>query len=247
MVLDVQIAVLAGGLGTKLRPMTEEMPKCMIPIRNKPFLQYQIELFKQNNIKDIVLCIGYKSEKVMDRFGDGSEFDVNIRYSVEDEGLLGTAGALKKAAPLLDEVFLLIYGDSYLMLNFKRVLDYFRKRNKLGLMVVYKNVNKYGRSDVALENGYIGVYDKNRQTGGMVYINYGLSALRKKALNSVPDGKTMSLQDFYKILIERRELLAYEVCSRFYEVGSFEGLKEFRQLVDSSSGENFCMECTCEQ
>ena len=234
----MQIAVLAGGLGTRLRPITGETPKCMIPVKGKPFLQHQIELFKRNNIGDIVLCVGYMAERIMERFGDGSKFGVKIRYSVEDAGLLGTAGALKKAKPLLQDSFLLIYGDSYLMLDYQTVMGYLRKRDKLGLMVVYKNFDRYGRSDVAVEDGYVRVYDKKRRIRDMVYINFGLSVLRKKALSLMPAGKasvgmTVSLQDFYQVLIKRRELLAYKVYNRFYEIGSFEGLEEFEQLVDS--------------
>jgi NDP-sugar pyrophosphorylase family protein len=232
--LDMQIVVLAGGPGTRLRPLTEEMPKSMIPVKDKPFLQYQIELFKRNGIRDIVLCAGYLAEKIMDCFGDGSKFGVKIRYSVEADALLGTAGALKRAESLLNEVFFLTYGDAYLMLDYADIMTYFKRSDKLGLMVVYKNLNRFDKSNVVVEDGYVKVYDKRRQTPDMVYIDYGVSVLRKGSLALIPPNVVMDLQEFYRTLIERMELLAYETYSRFYEIGSFRGLKEFRQL--SSEG-----------
>lgn len=232
----MQIVVLAGGLGTRLKPVTKERPKSMILINDKPFLEYQIELFKRHDLFDIVLCIGYMADKIMDYFGDGSKFGVKISYSVENDKLLGTAGALKKAEPLLEDVFFLTYGDSYLMLDYENVIAYFKEFDKLGLMVVYKNLNRYGKSNVIIEGDpirYVKVYNKKRQTADMVYINFGVSVLRKKALSLIPSDKIMDLQDFYKVLIEQRDLLAYETHNRFYEIGSFKGLEEFRQLISS--------------
>lgn len=232
----MQIVVLAGGEGTRLRPLTESTPKSMIPIEGKPFLQYQLELFKRHGITDVVLCVGYLADKIIDRFGDGASFGVNISYSVEEDGLLGTAGALKKAEPLLDDTFFLTYGDSYLRLDYESVVEYFKQFDKLGLMVVYKNFNRYDKSNVVVEGGdikYVRVYDKRRQTPDMVYIDYGVSVLRRRALDLIPPDEVMDLQAFYEVLIERSELLAYETRNRFYTIGSFGGLKEFRQLADS--------------
>jgi NDP-sugar pyrophosphorylase family protein len=226
----MQIVVLAGGPGTRLKPLTEETPKSMIPVKGKPFLYYQIELFKRNDIRDIVLCVGYMAEKIMERFGDGSKFGVRIRYSVEGGTLLGTAGALKKAEPLLDDVFFLTYGDAYLVLDYTNVMAYFKRSDKLGLMVVYKNSNRFDKSNVVIEDGYVKVYDKKRQTAEMAYIDYGVSVLSNKSLSLIAPNVIMDLQEFYRALIERRELLAYETYNRFYEIGSFTGLKEFRQL-----------------
>lgn len=226
----MQIVVLAGGPGTRLRPLTEEMPKSMISVKGKPFLQYQIELFKHSGIRDIVLCVGYLAEKIMECFGDGGKFGVKIRYSVEGNRLLGTAGALKRSESLLDDVFFITYGDAYLMLDYANAMAYFKRFNKLGLMVVYKNFNRFDKSNVIVEDGYVKVYDKRRQTPDMVYIDYGVSVLRRESLALIPPDVVMDLQEFYRVLIEPGELLAYETYNRFYEIGSFRGLKEFRQL-----------------
>jgi len=231
----MQIVVLAGGRGTRLRPLTEELPKSMIPVKGKPFLQYQIELFKRSGITNIVLCVGYLAEKIMECFGDGSAFGVKIRYSVEGNRLLGTAGALKRAEPLLDAVFFLTYGDAYLVLDYADVIACFQRSDKLGMMVVYKNLNRYDRSNVVLKDGCVKVYDKRRQTPDMVYIDYGVSILRREALGLIPSNVVMDLQEFYRVLIEQGKLIAYETYKRFHEVGSFKGLEEFKRLVDSSS------------
>ena len=135
----MQVVILAGGLATRLRPLTETIPKSMVLINNKPFLQYQLELLRSNGITDIVLCVGYLHKQIEDYFQNGRNFGVNIKYSREEKGLLGTAGALKNAANFLEDKFFLIYGDSYIFLNFKEILSYFNSYNELALMVVYES------------------------------------------------------------------------------------------------------------
>ncbi len=234
----MQIVVLAGGRGTRLRPLTDELPKSMIPILGKPFLQHQIELFKRNGITDIVLCVGYLADKIKDYFGDGSRIGVRIRYSVEKEGLLGTAGALRKAGPLLQDVFFLTYGDSYLRLGYASVMEGFRSSGTLGLMAVYRNFDRYDKSNVVVEAGFVKAYDKREPTAEMTYIDYGLSALRRAALTLIPSDTVVDLQDFYKALIDCRQLLAYEAQEHFYEIGSPRGLEEFRLFAASLSSQS---------
>jgi len=231
----MQIVILAGGLGTRLHPFTYELPKALIPIHDKPFLHHQIDLLKGNGIRDIVVCVGHLGDQVKDYFGDGRWLGVHITYSEEEGELLGTAGALKNAEPLLDDEFFLTYGDSYQMLDYAEVMSYFRRFSKLGLMVVYRNANRYGRSNVSVGGGLVTAYDKEGRTPGMVYINYGLSVLRRGALAFIPPGQPFSQEDFYQMLIDRRELLAYETKQRFYEIGSPRGLEEFRTLVASGA------------
>ena len=227
----MQIAILAGGLATRLYPLTKNIPKSMVMIAGKPFLQYQVELLRRHNITDIVLCVGHLSEQIKGYFGDGSRFGVRIRYSDEGERRLGTAGALKWAEPLLEDVFFVMFGDSYLMLDYKAIMDYFLAYDRLGLMVVYRNENRYDTSDVVIKDGLVVAYDKENPTPEMVYINEGLSILRKEALSFIPRGQPLSLQQFFRILIEQRQLLAFETKQRFYEIGSFAGLEEFSRLV----------------
>lgn len=216
----------------RLRPLTENMPKSMIPIKGKPFLQYQLEIFKRNGIKDVVLCVGYLAEKIMNYFGDGSMLGIKINYNVEQEKLLGTAGAIRSAEPYLEEDFFITYGDSYLLLNYKEVMRHFKMFNRLGLMVVYKNFNRYDRSNVVVEDGFVKIYDKEKETADMIYIDYGLSILKRKSLNLIPLNQVYSLETLFQHLIERKELLAFETNNRFYEIGSFNSLEEFKSLVD---------------
>lgn len=225
------MVILAGGLGTRLRPLTERLPKCMLSVDGKPFLEHQLALFRRHGIRDIVLCVGYLGEAILRYFGDGHRFGVHLRYSWEEDELLGTAGALKKAEPLLDHDFFLTYGDSYLLLDYKDIVRCFRQLNCLAMMVVYRNDNRLQPSDVRVEDGLVVAYDKEGQGEGRVYINEGLSLLRRRALRLIPEGVPYSQEEFYQELIRRGQLLAYETGQRFYEIGSPQGLAEFRQLT----------------
>ena len=230
----MQMVILAGGLGTRLRPLTHELPKVLVPVDGKPFLHHQIELLKEHGIRDIVLCVGHLGDQIRACFGEGDRLGVRIRYSEERRMLLGTAGALKNAEPLLEDDFFLLYGDSYLLVDYREVMRYFRNGAcGLGLMVVYRNADHYERSNVVVRDGRVAVYDKEGRTPGMEYINYGLSVLRREALSLVPAGRPFSQEELYRLLIERGELLAWETDYRFYEIGSERGLAEFRELVAS--------------
>jgi len=226
----MQAVILAGGLGTRLKPLTEKVPKSMVSIRGKPFLEYQLTLLRQNGISNVVLCIGYLGEKIKDHFGNGKRFGVKIRYSEETGNLLGTAGAIKNAYDLLDDMFFVTYGDAYLMLNYREVVEYFKQFNKLGLMVVYKNFDQYDKSNVAIKRDLIKTYSKKKRVLDMFYIDFGVSVLRRKALDLIPKEKVIDLEEFYHKLIRRKELLAFETQQRFYEVGSQKGLEEFERL-----------------
>ena len=229
----MQMVILAGGMGTRLRPLTEEVPKALVPVNGKPFLLHQIELLKGHDIRDIVLCVGHLGDQIKACFGEGGRLGVRIRYSEERGTLLGTAGAIKNAEPLLEDDFFLLYGDSYLTVDYREVMRYFRRFSAQGLMVVYRNSNRFERSNVVVRDGQVAVYDKDGHTPGMEYINYGLSVLRKEALRLVPAGRPFSQEELYRLLIEQGELLAWEAEHRFYEVGSRQGLAEFRELVAS--------------
>jgi NDP-sugar pyrophosphorylase family protein len=229
----MQVAILAGGQATRLNPLTQTIPKSMVLIEGKPFLQYQLESLAAHGVRDVVLCVGHLAKQVRDYFGDGSRFSVQIVYSDEGEQALGTAGALKFAEKVLADRFFVLFGDSYLMLDYAGIWDYFNRQDKLGLMVVYHNEGRYDTSDVLVKAGLVTAYERKSLLPGMIYINEGLSVLRTAALQLVPEGQSVSLQTFFGRLIERRQLLALETQQRFYEIGSFAGLGEFRQLVRS--------------
>lgn len=231
----MQMVILAGGLATRLRPLTEKIPKSMLQIHGKPFLQYQIELLKKNGVMDILLCIGYLGNQIRKYFGDGKRFGVSISYSEEGNKLLGTGGALKNAKPMLGDEFFVMYGDSYLMLDYQRIIAEFRKHDNSALMVVYKNDSKYDKSVIAVRDGFVTKYDNTRESNDLVYIDEGVSMLRKAFLG-LAEKEVFPLYDLFKALIARRKLRSWETNQRFYEIGSPEGLREFEHLVRSKGG-----------
>ena len=222
--------ILAGGLATRLGELTKMRPKSMVEICNKPFLAYQLELLRANDIIDIVLCIGHLGIQIMDTFGDGSKFGMHIRYSVENKPL-GTAGAIKNAESLLGNTFFVMYGDSYLFLNFPQVMSYFMSQNKLGLTTVYENHDTYIRSNIVINGNMVINYSKAQKSKNMVYIDYGASIFKKETLQLIPENQAYSLEDLFISLIEKEELLAFEVNDRFYEIGSPQGLKNFEAFL----------------
>jgi NDP-sugar pyrophosphorylase family protein len=226
----MQIVILAGGLGSRLRPITETTPKPMILINNKPFLEYQIELLKKNNICNIVLCIGYLGEKIKNYFGNGKKWGVNIKYSIENKKLLGTAGALKNAYRYLDKEFLVMYGDSYLQLDFNELIRYYKKTGAEAVMTVYKNNNRYDRSNIEIKDNLVVKYEKNSKEK-LFYIDYGVSILTKKLVSELPENRQIQLEEVFRNLITQKKLYAFVVKKRFYEIGSIEGLKQFKNFV----------------
>lgn len=229
----MQAVILAGGLGTRMRPLTESLPKAMIPVEGRPFLEYQIGLLRRGGIRHVVLCVGYRGECIEAYLGDGSRFGVDLSYSDDGDDLLGTAGAIKKAEPLLEDAFFVVNGDSYLLLDYRSVMAEARRSNRLGLMVVYRNRNRFERSNVDIDGDLVTVYDRDGRTPGLEYIDFGATVLRKEALRFVPAGRPFSQDQLWQILIGRHQLGAFETRQRFYEIGSTWGLEDFRRLVAS--------------
>ena len=221
-----QIVVIAGGKGTRLYPLTKSVPKSLVLINKTPFIMHQIQLFKKNNISEVVLCLGIFQEKIRDFLDNQKKIDLNIKYSFENSTkLLGTLGALKNASSLLDKEFFLIYGDSYLDTDYQKIYQTFSKSNKLGLMTVYKNKGKLIPSNVSIKDGMVVDYDKSNSKK-FEYIDYGLSIFKKTALDYFPNDTTLDLHELIKKLISLNQLTSYQVAERFYEIGSFEGIKD---------------------
>lgn len=231
----MQIIIMAGGLGTRLGRAYENTPKSLIRIMGKPFLQYQVELLRESGIRNIVLCIGHLGSQVKAYFGSGEKFGVNILYSEEGEKLLGTGGALKKAAPLLEDSFFLMWGDSYLLLDYQHVWRKFIEAPGEGLMVVYRNDNLRVKSNVIVKNGRVVLYDKWKTAPDMVYIDNGLSVFNKSLLEEIPSRRVYAVENIFKKWSEEGRLAAYETEQKFYEIGSLAGLKEFEALISGQS------------
>ncbi|MBM4030036.1 MAG: nucleotidyl transferase [Planctomycetes bacterium] len=230
----MQAVILAGGLGTRLRPLTDTIPKAMVPVCGRPFLEYQIELLARCGVKDLIICLGHLGHMIEDHFGDGTKFGISIRYGRERHRLLGTAGAVKNVITMLRDAFFVVYGDSYAPVEFADVMAYFERHNRLGLMVVLRNEDRWDRSNVIVQDNLVAVYDKQQKLPGMDYIDHGVSLFRRKAFAFIPPGVVADLAVIHRHLVDRRELLAYETTNRFYQIGTPEGLAEFEALVGAS-------------
>jgi len=231
--LDIPVAILAGGLATRLRPITEKIPKSLVPVAGKPFLAHQLELLHSCGIRRAVLCIGYLGEMIQRDFGDGRNFGVKLDYSFDGPKLLGTGGAIKRALSKLGEEFFVLYGDSYLPLDYTPVAEFFRRSGKSGLMTVYRNEGKYDTSNVVFRSGEIVVYDKKNRLPEMRHIDYGLSLFKSSVFDSYSSGQPFDLAEVMGKLVREKQLVGYEVRERFYEIGSPAGLAELESLLQS--------------
>jgi NDP-sugar pyrophosphorylase family protein len=229
------IAILAGGLATRLRPITRTIPKALVEIAGEPFLGHQLRLFRQRGIERVVLCVGYLGEQVRDYAGDGSAFGLHVEYSFDGPQLLGTAGAIQHAMPLLGETFFAIYGDSYLPCDYGDAAQTFLESGKSGLMTVFRNDGRWDRSNVEYSEGRILAYDKANRTPRMRHIDYGLGVFRRTAFDAVPGDRPCDLAAIYQDLLRRGDLAAWEARERFYEIGSLEGIRELTEFLSQES------------
>jgi NDP-sugar pyrophosphorylase family protein len=227
------IAILAGGLATRLRPVTETVPKALIEVAGEPFLAHQLRLLRRQGFERVVLCVGYLGEKIEAFAGDGRAFGLQVEYAFDGPQLLGTAGALRRALPLLGGMFAVIYGDSYLPCDYRAALAAFGDSGKLGLMSVYRNEGLWDTSNVEFTGGRIVAYDKTKRTPAMRHIDYGLGAFQRAAFDEVPADSPYDLAAVYQGLLRRGELAAWESPGRFYEIGSIAGLEGLAEFLKS--------------
>jgi NDP-sugar pyrophosphorylase family protein len=225
-------AILAGGKATRLYPVTQTIPKSMLELAGKPFIAHQIDLLKKNGVSRLVICAGHFGEILKDYVGDGGNFGLSVDYSFDGGQLLGTAGAVKKALPLLGESFAVMYGDSYLAVDYRPIADVFLKSGKKGLMTVFKNEGRWEASNIVYMDGTIEEYDKKNVSPQMKHIDYGLLFFKKEAFSNVPDGQVYDLADLCRELIAQGQMAGYEVTQRFYEIGSPKGLVETGRYLE---------------
>jgi NDP-sugar pyrophosphorylase family protein len=231
---QIPVAILAGGLATRLRPITEKIPKSLVPVAGKPFLAHQLELLRSRGIRHAVLCIGYLGEMIQREFGDEA-FGVKLDYSFDGLKLLGTGGAIKRALPKLGKEFFVLYGDSYLPIEFAPLAEAFHRSGKSGLMTVYRNEGKYDTSNVVFRDGEIIVYHKKNRSTEMQHIDYGLSLFKASVFDSYAADQIFDLAEVMSKLVSEKQLAGYEVRKRFYEIGSPAGLAELETLLQSKS------------
>jgi NDP-sugar pyrophosphorylase family protein len=232
--MSLPVAILAGGLATRLRPITTTIPKSLVDVAGRPFAEHQIALLKAHGLADIVFLVGHLGEMVQEALGDGSRFGVTLRYVFDGPVQLGTGGALRRALPELGDRFFVLYGDSYLECDYADIERTFRRSGKSGLMTVCRNDDQWDRSNVRFEDGRIVRYDKQARMSDMRHIDYGLGAFGRSAFDGY--GDAFDLAAVYRDLLSRDDLAGYEVPARFYEIGSPAGLAETREHLSVGRG-----------
>jgi len=225
------VVVLSGGLATRMKSHTENIPKAMIDVAGKPFIHWQLKMLKKQNIKQVFLCIGHLGEMIEEYAGNGSQYGLSISYSYDGDKLLGTGGAIKKIEDILPEAFFILYGDSYFDISYAPIESAYFKSGKQGLMSVYENEDLYDASNVVFQNRELLSYSKKTKTPDMRHIDYGLCILDKKVFKDFPKDEVFDLAEVYEKLAREKELFGYEVFKRFYEIGSLSGLQELREKL----------------
>jgi NDP-sugar pyrophosphorylase family protein len=238
-IATIPAALLAGGLATRLRPITETIPKALVEVAGKPFVDHQLELLARHGIRKLVLCLGHLGGNVRDHLGDGSRFGMELQYSFDGEKLMGTGGALLRASSLLGQApgdaFWVMYGDSYMDIDYRAVLEFFDRSGADGLMTVLHNGNRWDKSNVVFRDGKLIRYDKKRTTPDMDYIDYGVALLRKRVLDRIPADRPFDLAALYSELVGEGKMAGYEVTNRFYEIGTPAALEEARRYLERRS------------
>ena len=232
-VLKLPVAILAGGLATRLRPITEKIPKALVQVAGKPFVFHQLDWLQRQKVQRVVLCVGYLGEMIRKQVGSGERWGIEIKYSLDGEKLLGTGGALKKAMPLLGKAFFVFYGDSFLPIHFLPVETAYKASGKPALMTFLKNQGRWDRSNVEAVNGKLVSYNKKNPSPSAEHIDYGLGILSAEVLKGRSKTDAFDLADVYQELSQKGDLASLEVVHRFYEIGSKEGLAETEKFLRS--------------
>lgn len=233
--MSLPVAILAGGLATRLRPITETIPKALVEVAGRPFAVHQVELLRRQGVDHVVWLVGYRAEQIEATLGDGSRWDMRFLYVHDGSVPLGTGGAIRQALPELGDAFFVMYGDSYLECDLAAVERTFLESGRLGLMTVYRNRGLFDASNIEFTGGRILRYDKKMRTPGMHHIDWGLGVLKAVAFAPYPPGQPLDLARVYQDLLAANELVGYEVSNRFFEVGSQQGLADTDAYLRSRS------------
>jgi MurNAc alpha-1-phosphate uridylyltransferase len=235
--MSLPIAILCGGMGTRLYPLTQYRPKSLVEVLGEPFIAHQLRLLKSSGVQRVVLCTGHYGEILRECTGDGARFGLEVDYSFDGPKLLGTAGAIRHALPLLGNEFFVLYGDSYLPCEYEAIARCFHASRKQALMTVFQNDGKWDSSNVEMsEDGTIIAYNKKTRNPRMRHIDYGLGVFLSSAFLRVPEGESVDLADLYRQVLTDGQLCAYSVRERFYEIGSLEGIKELTAFLSQRKG-----------
>jgi NDP-sugar pyrophosphorylase family protein len=226
----MQAVILAGGKGTRLAPLTYSVPKPMVSVCGKPFLQHLLELLKSWNLTDVLILACYLGQQMENYFGDGIPFGMNIRYSYEKEPL-GTGGALRNAQDMLDETFLLFNGDTFLPINYNLLITRFEQSGRIAMVVAYGGPEQIAPNNLKVRNGRVVACNKD-YGDSMTHLDAGVVAMKKEVLKLIaPEGVCSLEKEVLPGLIKAGELVAFETQQRFYDMGSFEGLSTIEKVL----------------
>lgn len=229
------VLILAGGKATRLGDVTKSIPKALVPLAGKPFIDHQFAGLREQGVREVVMCVGHFADQLRDYIGDGARFGLNVRYSEDGDTPRGTGGAVRRALPLVGAGCFVLYGDTLLDVDYAKVLAALPV-NGLGVMTVFRNQNSFDKSNVVWRNGRLLRYSKADATADMTHIDYGLSLLRRAAVERIPPGAPSDLAELYSALVGSGEMVGYEVTRRFYEIGSPNGLREAEEFVLRKAG-----------
>ncbi len=226
--------ILAGGRGTRLGSLTDTTPKPLITVAGKPFLLHQLELLEGHGARRVVLCVGYRGETIEAslgrRFGR-----ISLDYSYDGHELAGTLGAVRRALPLLDDSFLLLFGDTYLRIDYSAFAVGWQASGCPGAMAVLRNAGRWERSNVRYARGRVLRYDKFAPTEDMAWIDYGLGGLTAEAVGMLP-ATAGELGALYALLAERGALFGFPATRRFYDIGTPEALRTTERFLSANQG-----------
>ena len=231
MLSTLPVAILAGGRATRLRPLTDRVPKSLLNVAGRPFIFHQLEMLRMQGIERVVLCVGYLGEQIRAEVGAAALHGLTISFCFDGSELLGTGGALKQALPLLGEELFVLNGDSYLRCSLAEVQAAYRTAGRPALMTVLRNDNRWDRSNVLFRDGRLLAYDKRATRSDMSHIDFGLSVLSSAVFTRYARESIIDLSDVFRDLAQRGELAALEVSQRFYEIGSPHGLRETEEFL----------------
>lgn len=234
----MQVVILCGGMGTRLGALARDLPKSLVCVAGRPFIEHQLGLLRAQGLKNILLCAGFKADMIRAHLGAGAGFGVCLRYSLERESCLyGTGGALVNALPQLEENFLLLYGDSYLPTDYRKFARAFVSSKLTAMMSVFHNKGRWDASNVKINDGRVCRYSKACAQGEAEYIDYGLGAFRRETIERYATHlMPFDLTKIYGDLVALNALGAYEVKERFYEIGKPEGLRDLDKHLRGMNG-----------
>jgi NDP-sugar pyrophosphorylase family protein len=221
--------ILAGGVGSRMRPLTDAVPKALVPVAGEPFVDLQLRWLRDQGVSDVVLSVGYRGALLRAHVGDGSRLGVSVRY-VDDGGRrLGTGGAVRWAVDdgAVGDAFFVLYGDSYLDVDFTAVESMWRRSRLPALMTVFRNDNRWGTSNACYSRGMVTLYDKAAPSADMHWTDYGLLVLTGSAVRRrIPSAAAVDLGVSLRGMSLDNELAGFPVKKRFHEVGSPDGVRE---------------------